>query len=138
MARWTRVVGAVLSLVGGAAHLWLYRQGYRDVPNANLGRSFLAHAAASGFVAGLLVLAIGPLWRKLSALAGIGLAVGGLAAIAISRTSRGLFGFTEHGLQPAPEGLIVVGAEIGMIVALAMSIVIEWRQQSPRHHEIGN
>ncbi len=129
MARWGRIVGAVLSITGGAAHLWLYRHGYRDVPNATLGRSFLGHAAASGAVAVALVTFADPLWRRLACLAGVGLAISGLIAIAISRTSSGLFGFSEHGLQPAPEGLIVVGAEIGMIVVLGMAFVLDWQMQ---------
>ena len=131
MSRWFRVVGAVLSVVGGAAHLWLYRHGYRDVPNANLGRSFLGHAAASGFIAVALVVVKDPLWKLLACLAGIGLAIGGLGAIAISRTSTGLFGFSEHGLQPSPQGAIVVGAEIGMIVILALALLTDRRAVRP-------
>jgi hypothetical protein len=58
-----RIVAAVLVLIGGYIHLKLYFDGYRDVPDANLGRSFLLNAAASLVVAAALVL-----WRNVWAL----------------------------------------------------------------------
>ena len=42
-----RVVAALLVLGGGLVHLQLYNDGYKDFPNANLGRSFLLNVAAS-------------------------------------------------------------------------------------------
>ena len=48
VGRW---VAALLVLGSGAIHLKLYFDGYRDFPNANLGRSFLLNAVASLVVA---------------------------------------------------------------------------------------
>src|SRR5438874_2168570 len=121
-----RVVAALLILIGGAIHLKLYFDSYRDVPNANLGRSFLLNAAASLVVAVLLVV-----WRHpLALVAGLVLVNATLIAFAVSRTSKGIFGFTETGFNPSPEAVLSLVFEIGAAVVLLFLLVLEWA--SPR------
>jgi len=110
-----RVVAAVLVLIGGYIHLKLYFDGYRDVPDANLGRSFLLNAAAAVVVAAALVNAT-------------------LIGFGMSRTSRGIFDFTESGFQPSPEAAISLVVEIAAAVVLIALLYLElsapapWRQ----------
>ncbi len=100
-------IASICVLTSGIVHLKLYNDGYRDVPNYLLGRSFLANVIASGAVVILLAL-----WRSPVALAaGLAIAVGTLAAFAKSRLGEGIFGFTESGLQPSPEAIIALIAQ---------------------------
>ncbi len=80
-------------------HLQLYFDGYRDFPNANLGRSFLLN----GFGSALIAIAVVARRDLIVRLAGIGMVVGTLIAFALSRSDRGVFGFTEQGFQPSPQ-----------------------------------
>jgi len=119
IGRW---LAAALILGGGAIHLKLYFDGYRDFPNANLGRSFLLNAIASLVVAILLVV-----WRNpLSLLAGLVLVNATLLAFALSRTSNGIFDFTETGFNPSPEAVLSLVFEIGAAVVLIGLLVVEW------------
>jgi hypothetical protein len=122
-----RVVAAVLVLVGGYIHLKLYFDGYRDIPDANLGRSFLLNAAAAVVVAAALVL-----WRNVWALvAGLVLVNATLIGFGLSRTSRGIFGFTESGFQPSPEAAISLVVEIGAAVILIALLYMELSAPAP-------
>jgi hypothetical protein len=119
VGRW---VAALLVLGGGAIHLKLYFDGYRDFPNANLGRSFLLNAVASLVVAILLVV-----WRNpLSLVAGLVFVNATLIAFAVSRTSTGVFDFTETGFNPSPEAVLSLVFEIGAAVVLLLLLVVEW------------
>jgi hypothetical protein len=119
VGRW---LAAALILGGGAIHLKLYFDGYRDFPNANLGRSFLLNAIASLVVAVLLVV-----WRSpLSLVAGLVLVNATLLAFALSRTSNGIFEFTETGFNPSPEAVLSLVFEIGAAVVLIGLLVVEW------------
>jgi len=121
------VLAAVLVLVGGYIHLKLYFDGYRDVPNANLGRSFLLNAAAALVVAAALVL-----WRSVwSLVAGLVLVNATLLGFGLSRTSSGIFGFTETGFQPSPEAAISLVVEIGAAVVLLALLYLELRTPAP-------
>ena len=103
-----------------------FRGGYRQFPNANLGRSFLLNAIASVAVAAALMVRRDVLLR----LAGIAIAAGTLAAFYITRnTTKGLFGFTEKGFDPSPEAIIAVVAEIVAVLALLASFLppVRWR-----------
>ena len=51
MAKVLRYGAAVALLVGGWVHLKLYLDGYKDYPDHNLGRSFMANVVASVVVA---------------------------------------------------------------------------------------
>ena len=122
-----RVLAAVLVLIGGYIHLKLYFDGYRDVPDANLGRSFLLNAAAALVVAVALVV-----WRNVLALvAGLILVNATLVGFAMARTSRGIFGFTESGFQPSPEATISVIVEVGAAVVLIALLYLELREPAP-------
>jgi hypothetical protein len=62
-------------------------------------------------------------------LAAAALAVGTLGAFALSRTPGGLFNFQERGLEPAPQALIALVAEIGVLVVVGASLVADHRVQ---------
>lgn len=117
------IVAAVLLAAGGLIHLRLYGDGYDDFPNANLGRSFLLNAAAGGAAAIALVVHR----STVSALAGLLVANGTLAGFALSRTSRGVFDFTERGFDPAPETALSLVAEIGAAAALLLVLAVDAR-----------
>jgi plastocyanin len=114
-----RVVAAAAIFVGGLVHLQLYYDGYRDFSNANLGRSFMLNAVSSLVVAALLLVRGHVLIR----LAGIAVVVGTLIAFFVSRTDSGIFGFTETGLDPSPQALIALVAEIVALLALLATFV---------------
>ena len=79
--------------VSGAIHVYLYVNGYRDIPI--VGPGFLGQAIVFCVLA-LLILAGGPDWLRW--VAGV-LSAGALVAFALSRTV-GLFGFAERGMEP--------------------------------------
>ena len=114
-----RLAAAAAILVGGLVHLQLYFDGYRDFPNENLGRSFLLNGIASVVVAGALVVRR-DWWVRL---AGIGLVLGTIVAFALSRTDGGIFGFTETGLNPSPQGFLTVVTEVAALVLLAATFI---------------
>lgn len=114
-----RLAAAVGLVIGGLVHLQLYLDGYRDYPNAALGRSFVVQVLVSlGIAAALVVRA--DWWVRA---AGALVAAGTLVAFAISRTDRGIFGFAERGLQPSPQAAVALAAEIGALVLLAATFV---------------
>ena len=125
-----RVVAAVALLVGGLVHLELYfRGGYRSFPNANLGRSFLLNGAASVLVAAVLLVRRDVIVR----LAGIAVSLGTLLAFYLTRqTDKGIFGFTEKGLEPSPQAALAVAVELVAVVVLLASFVpgLDWKRQS--------
>jgi plastocyanin len=114
-----RLVGAAALVVAGLVHLQLYFDGYRDVPNANLGRSFVLDAIASVLVAIALVAR-----RDLAVrLAGMTVSAAALVAFALSRTDRGVFGFSESGLQPSPQSAIALVAEVSVLLSLGITLL---------------
>ena len=114
-----RFSAAIALLAGGLVHLQLYFDGYRHLPDPNLGRSFVANGVASVLIAGALLVRRDALVR----LAGIGLALSTLGAFALSRRGDGIFGLRETGLNPSPQALIALVAEIAAIAALAYSFL---------------
>jgi hypothetical protein len=114
-------VGVVAALmVTGYLHADLYIHGYRVIPE--VGFSFLVLASGC-FAVGLLLLVGRSVIMQLAAAA---LAAGALAGFVASRTV-GIFGFVERGLQPAPQALLSVLAEIGALVLLAGWVVADRR-----------
>jgi hypothetical protein len=107
-----RISVAASVAVSGAVHVYLYVDGYRDIPA--IGPAFLWQGSAFCALA-VLILAGGPASLRLAAAAG---AVGSLAAFALSRTV-GLFGFIETGWAPAPYAIISVVTEALTIVLVA-------------------
>jgi hypothetical protein len=118
-----RVIGAALVLAVGAIHLQLYFDSYRHVPQANVGRSFILNAVAALVVAIAIVV-----WRHwLPLVAGIVLLDATLFAFALSRTSVGIFGFTEQGWNPSPQAALAVACEVAAAVVLVVTLALEWR-----------
>ena len=110
----TAAAGATLAASGGV-HAQLYLDGYRYVHV--VGVLFLLQAAASFGVGALLLAGVFLAPPALIQLAAVGTALGALAGFVASRTI-GVFGFIEHGLQPAPEALISILAECATVAAL--------------------
>jgi hypothetical protein len=123
------VATAALVATGGYVHFCLYRHGYRTIPKIGVG--FLLQVVTSALV--VVALLLGPhrvariarvahvtdrLAGTLTELAAAALAIGTLAAFALTRTPGGLFNFQERGLQPSPQALIALVAEIGVLVVI--------------------
>lgn len=123
LVRWG---AAVLIAVGGLIHLKLWNDGYRDFPDANFGRSFVANGIGSIIIAAALVA-----WRHwMTAVAGLVTVNVTLLAFALSRTDRGVFGFTEAGFEPSPEALgsvLVEAVAGGLLVFLLVSETLHGR-----------
>jgi hypothetical protein len=132
--RLLRVLGLVTAVFvagGGYVHFCLYRHGYRTIPKIGIG--FLLQVMGSAIV--VLALLIGPhgvarvahvtegLASVLTRVAAAGLAIGTLTAFALTRTPGGLFNFRERGLQPAPQALIALVAEIGVLVVVGAGLL---------------
>lgn len=125
------VATAALVGVGGYVHFCLYRNGYRAIPKIGVG--FVAQATASVAVAILLLAGpyalhrLGHVPGRLAVpaveLAAAGLASGTLIAFALTRTPSGLFNFRERGLEPAPQALIALLAEGGVLLLVGASLV---------------
>ncbi|HYS35992.1 MAG TPA: hypothetical protein VEO01_10205 [Pseudonocardiaceae bacterium] len=99
----------------GYLHADLYVHGYQTIPV--IGPAFLVQASGSFAVAVLLVVSESPVLRVLAA----GLVAGALGGFVLSRTV-GLYGFVEHGLQPAPQALLSLVFEIAVLLLLAMPL----------------
>jgi hypothetical protein len=125
---------AALVAAGGYIHFCLYRHGYRTIPKIGVG--FLLQVVTSAIV--VLALLMGPhrvarlarfthvsdrLAGTLTGLAAAALAAGTLVAFALTRMPGGLFNFQERGLQPAPQALIALVAETGVLVVLGAWLV---------------
>ncbi|MFK0106239.1 hypothetical protein [Streptomyces sp. NPDC091217] len=98
---------------GGYIHAQLYVDDYRFIPV--VGPLFLLQASASFALAVLLLTGTPPLLLRAAA---AGVALGALGGFAASRTV-GVFGFTERGLQPAPQAVLSLVAETGTLLLLA-------------------
>ena len=118
----TRVLqasAAVTLAISGYIHAQLYLDGYRFIHA--VGVMFLIQAAASFALATLLLAASLLPAPALIHLAAAGAALGALGGFAASRTV-GVFGFTEHGFQPAPQALLSVLAEVATVLLLALAV----------------
>lgn len=116
-----RVAVSASLMVSGVVHADLYIHGYRDVPT--VGPAFLFQASV--FCAlGALILIGAPGWFSW---AGAVLSVGTLIAFALSRTV-GLFGFTESGWDPAPQGALSAITEVLTVVLVGAAALLSTRQ----------
>ncbi|MET8771568.1 hypothetical protein [Streptomyces sp. NPDC004658] len=109
-----RSATAATLAAGGYLHAQLYIDGYRFIPV--IGPLFLLQAGASLALAVLLLIGTPPLLLRIAA---AGVALGALGGFAASRTV-GVFGFTEHGLRPAPQAVLSLLAETGTLLLLAV------------------
>ena len=116
----TRAGAAGCLAASGLIHAQLYLHGYRTIPG--IGPAFLLQASGALAVAVLLLVAAAAVPR----LAAAALAVGALGGFAASRTV-GIFGFVEHGLQPAPQALVSVVTEVAALGLLALPLVVSGR-----------
>jgi hypothetical protein len=124
--RLLRVTSAVTIAASGYIHAQLYIDGYRYIHV--IGAMFLLQAAASFALATILLTAVILRPSMLIDVLAAGTTVGALAGFVGSRTV-GVFGFTEHGLQPAPQALTSVLVEIATLGLLA---VVALRAAGPR------
>jgi len=107
---------AVATAVTGFVHANLYVDGgYRAIHV--VGPSFLLLSSGAFAVAALLLISGSPVLR----LGAAAVAAGALGGFVMSRTV-GVFGFTEHGLHPAPQALISLISELS---ALALLLCLE-------------
>jgi hypothetical protein len=122
-----QTAAAVTLTISGYIHAQLYLDGYRFIHA--IGVMFLIQAAASFALATLLLAASLLPAPALIHVAAAGAALGALGGFAASRTV-GVFGFTEHGFQPAPQALISVLAEVATVLILALVITRLLRRHS--------
>lgn len=113
-----RIGLAASLLVSAVIHAYLYIQGYQHIPT--IGPAFLIQASV-GLALALLLAVGGPWWLSWAAAA---LAGGSLVAFVLSRTT-GLFGFSEHGWDPAPHAVLSVAAEVLTVLLWASALVGE-------------
>ncbi|MGG2463987.1 hypothetical protein ACO0M4_30085 [Streptomyces sp. RGM 3693] len=120
-----RSATAATLAASGYIHAQLYIDGYRFIHI--IGPLFLLQASASFALAALLLVGTPPLLlRTAAAVVALG-ALGALGGFTASRTV-GVFGFTEHGLQPEPQAVLSLLAETGTLLLLAIWQVTVTRQ----------
>ena len=115
------VVASAALLTGGYEHLSLYRRGYRFIPT--IGVLFALNVAASAAF-GILALVRREVVVRLAALA---VSVTTLGFFGASRLPGGVFRFQERGLQPSPQAIIALIAEVIATAVLAVSFVWDVR-----------
>jgi hypothetical protein len=113
---WCSVTAAAGIFVGGYIHWYLFEHGYRFIPT--IGVLFETNVVASS------VVGVAVLFRRelIVRLAGLGVVLGTLAAFGASRLPGGIFHFQERGLQPAPQALIALVAELVALAGLGVSL----------------
>lgn len=110
-----RGLTALATAVTRYVHANLYVDGgYRTIPT--IGPAFLLLSSGAFAVAALLLIGSSPVLRLGSA----AVAAGALGGFVMSRTV-GVFGFTERGLQPAPQALVSLISELG-----AIGLLVTW------------
>jgi hypothetical protein len=114
-----RVLIAIGCVGIGGIHLRLYFDSYRDIPDSDIGRSFVLNAVVAG-VAAVIVLVWG---SRLALFAPLLLANATLIGFALSRTDRGILDFTEKGWNPTPDAALAVIVEIvtGLLAVVALA-----------------
>lgn len=120
LVRLLRALSAGALTASGYIHAQLYIDGYRYIHV--VGVLFLLQGAASFAISALLLVGAVVRASPLIDLAAAGAAAGALAGFIASRTV-GVFGFTEHGFQPAPQSLISILVEITALVLLAAAFI---------------
>lgn len=103
---------AAATAVTGYVHADLYVDGGYRVIHV-VGPAFLL-LSSGAFAIAVLLLVGGSLVPRLGAAA---VAAGALGGFVMSRTI-GVFGFTERGLQPAPQALVSLISELGALALL--------------------
>jgi hypothetical protein len=124
-----RLIGAALLLATGGIHLYLWRNGYRDIHV--IGPSFLADVILSALAA-LAVLAAPRRWLPwICALAGL-FELGTLGALLLSLTV-GLFGFVEGwSAQLVVTTIVVEAAGFVVLCGFAVQQLLAARHRAAR------
>lgn len=125
-----RIASAAALAVSGYIHAQLYVADYRYIHV--VGVLFIIQASVSFALAALLLLGPPLLFR----LAAIGAAAGALGGFAASRTV-GVFGFTEHGWDPAPQSALSVAVELAAVLLLSPALLeaARWALLRIRKHQ---
>lgn len=123
-----RVLAVALLLVEGAIHLQQYEGPLRAVPT--ISTLFVLNAAGAAVIA-LVIAGSRGYGAVLSSFAGLGLTLGALVSLAITRTGT-LFAYSEPTLRPAVVYAAVV--EVAVVVALTAFLITRLRASgaSPR------
>lgn len=121
-----RYLAIALILVEGGIHLQQYVGVLNEVPTIN--SLFLLNAFSAAGIALVLSVSNGPI-SIATALGGIGLTLGALVSLAITRVDT-LFDYSEPMLRTAVTLATVV--ELAAVVVLAAYIVVSLRPASPR------
>lgn len=125
IADYLRVLAVALLLVEGAIHLQQYEGPLNAVPT--IGTLFVLNAVGAAAIA--LVLAGSRGYASLlAALAGLGLTIGALVSLAISRASV-LFEYSEPTLRAAV--LLAALVELAVVFALAAFVLVRRRERAP-------
>lgn len=119
-----RIALTVSLAVSGYTHSHLYIVGYQYIPS--IGPAFLVQAGAF-FAMSVLIIVGAPNWMVTAA--GLGSA-GTLVAFALSRTI-GLFGFSEHGWDPAPYAMLSVLTELAAVALASVLLAKHVRRLVP-------
>lgn len=119
-ARLLRVAAAAALAASGYIHAQLYIDGYRYIHV--VGVLFLLQAAASFALACLLLAGTALRPPALVEPIAAATALGALAGFVASRTV-GVFGFIEHGWQPAPQALVSVLVEVAAVLLLTGAVI---------------
>lgn len=119
-----RIALTVSLAVSGYTHSRLYIVGYQYIPS--IGLAFLVQAGAF-FAMSVLIIVGAPNWMVTAA--GLGSA-GTLVAFALSRTI-GLFGFSEHGWDPAPYAMLSVLTELAAVALASVLLAKHVRRPVP-------
>jgi hypothetical protein len=117
-----RLLAVALLLVEGAIHLQQYEGPLHAVPTINA--LFVLNALGAAGIGLVLAGSRGHV-AVLGALAGLGLTLGALVSLAITRTGT-LFSYSEPTLRPAV-GLAAI-VELAVVYALA-AFVLVWRRE---------
>ena len=126
-AAWTgadalRLLAVALLLAEGAIHLQQYKGPLNAVPT--IGTLFVLNAVGAGAIALVLAGSRGPV-AVLGSLAGLGLTLGALVSLAISRAGT-LFEYSEPTLRAGVVSAAVV--ELALVLALAAFLLARRRE----------
>lgn len=127
-----RVAGAVLTAAAGWIHLYLWANGYSDIPT--IGALFLLNGIGAAVLA---IALLGAPTRLLGIVSGLSalFTVGALAAL-IGSLTVGIFGFQEY-LSAPYVGTSIVVESVGAVVLgglTAMCMASTRRRPSARRH----
>lgn len=127
----TRFVAAVLVLLGGILHLQLWNKTYRNLPSQYPGAwvvkdGFPVNGVLSILLAAALVITASGLLDLAPRLIGflaLLLEAGSIAALALSRSSHGIFSWRESGWNTDAKRVIFV--ELAAVLVLLVDLVLQ-------------